>query len=102
MSDLNRIKKLSGIEPVKEMDSPNILKTMPFMKAIRQYVEDQDGQIVGDSPDADGEARLYLDAGSMILDMQKMLKSEFPDVEIITIRQDPSTYFKEPKTHYRD
>ena len=100
MSDLNRIKKLSGIEPVKEMDSPNILKTMPFMKAIRQYVEDQDGRIVGDY-DVD-EPRLYLDAGSMILDMQKMLKSEFPDVEIITIRQDPSTYFKEPKTHYRD
>ena len=100
MTDLNRIKKLSGIEPVKEMDSPNILKTMPFMKAIRQYVEDQDGRIVGDY-DVD-EPRLYLDAGSMILDMQKMLKSEFPDVEIITIRQDPSTYFKEPKTHYRD
>ena len=100
MSDLNRIKKLSGIEPVKEMDSPNILKTMPFMKAIRQYVEDQDGRIVGDY-DVD-EPRLYLDAGSMILDMQKMLKSEFPDVEIITIRQDPSTYFKEPTTHYRD
>ena len=100
MSDLDRIKKLSGIEPVKEMDSPNILKTMPFMKAIRQYVEDQDGRIVGDY-DVD-EPRLYLDAGSMILDMQKMLKSEFPDVEIITIRQDPSTYFKEPTTHYRD
>lgn len=100
MSDLDRVKKLSGIEPVKEMDSPNILKTMPFMKAIRQYVEDQDGRIVGDY-DVD-EPRLYLDAGSMILDMQKMLKSEFPDVEIITIRQDPSTYFKEPKTHYRD
>ena len=73
---------------------------MPFMKAIRQYVEDQDGRIVGDY-DVD-EPRLYLDAGSMILDMQKMLKSEFPDVEIITIRQDPSTYFKEPTTHYRD
>ena len=100
MSDLDRLKKLSGIEPVKEMDSPNILKTMPFMKAIRQYVEDQDGRIVGDY-DVD-EPRLYLDAGSMILDMQKMLKSEFPDVEIITIRQDPNTHFKEPISHYKD
>jgi hypothetical protein len=100
MTELNRIKKLSGIEPVKEMDSPNILKTMPFMKAIRQYVEDQDGRIVGDY-DVD-EPRLYLDAGSMILDMQKMLKSEFPGVEIITIRQDPSTHFKEPISHYKD
>ena len=93
MSDLNRIKKLSGIEPVKEMDSPNILKTMPFMKAIKQYVEDQDGRIVGDE-EVD-EARLYLDAGAMIDDMMKMLKSEFPDVEIITINQSPDTHYKD-------
>ena len=38
MTDLNRIKKLSGIEQVKELNSKNILATMPFMKAIKQYV----------------------------------------------------------------
>ena len=87
MSDLDRIKKLSGIEQVKELNSKNILATTPFMKAIKQYVEDMDGRIVGDY-DVD-EARLYLDAGSMIDDVMNMLEAEYPDVEIITINQSP-------------
>ena len=45
MSDIDRIKKLSGIGQVKEMDSKNIIATMPFMRAIKRYVEDQDGRI---------------------------------------------------------
>ena len=63
------------------------------MKAIKQYVEDQDGQIVGDY-DVD-EARLYLDAGVMIDDIMKMLEAEYPDVEIITINQSPNTHYKD-------
>ena len=93
MSDLNRIKKLSGIEPVKELNSKNIMATMPFMKAVKQYVEDQDGRIVGDE-EVD-EARLYIDAGAMINDVMKMLEAEYPDVEIIKINQSPNTYYKD-------
>lgn len=77
MSDLDRIKKLSGINQVDEGATEN----MPFMQAIKQYIENKDGDIV-------------FDAGSMIADIQKMLPKEYPDVEIMTIRQDPSTYFK--------
>ena len=80
MTDLNRIKKLSGIEQVKELNSKNILATMPFMKAIKQYVEDQDGRIVGDY-DVD-EARLYIDGRKLIDDVRDMLEAEYPDVEI--------------------
>ena len=87
MSDLDRIKKLSGIGQVKEMDSKNIIATMPFMRAIKRYVEDQDGRIVGDY-DVD-EARLYLDAGNLMTDVMNMLEEEYPDVEIITINQSP-------------
>ena len=87
MSDIDRIKKLSGIGQVKEMDSKNIIATMPFMKAIKRYVEDQDGRIVGDY-DVD-EARLYLDAGNLMTDVMNMLEEEYPDVEIITINQSP-------------
>ena len=93
MTDLNRIKKLSGIEPVKELNSKNILATMPFMKAVKQYLENQDGQIVGDY-DVD-EPRLYIDVGSMMDDVQNMLKEEYPDVEIIPINQSPNTYYKD-------
>tara|TARA_Y100001972_G_scaffold99_2_gene158 strand:+ start:423 stop:704 length:282 start_codon:yes stop_codon:yes gene_type:complete len=93
MSDLNRIKKLSGIEPVKELNSKNIMATMPFMKAVKQYVEDQDGRIVGDE-EVD-EARLYIDAGAMMNDVMKMLEAEYPDVEIIKINQSPNTYYKD-------
>ena len=93
MSDLDRIKKLSGIEQVKEGPNKEAIANMPFMKAIRQYVEDQDGQIVGNE-EVD-EARLYLDAGVMIDDAMKMLKAEFPDVEIITINQSPNTHYKD-------
>ena len=93
MSDLNRIKKLSGIEPVKELNSKNIMATMPFMKAVKQYVEDQDGVIVGDE-EVD-EARLYIDAGAMMNDVMKMLEAEYPDVEIIKINQSPNTYYKD-------
>ena len=89
MSDLDRIKKLSGIEQVDEGAKEN----MPFMQAIMQYVEDQQGNIIGDY-DVD-EPRLYLDVGSMAVDMQKMLEKKYPDVEIITRKQDPSTYFKD-------
>tara|TARA_B100000674_G_C37942820_1_gene963439 strand:+ start:459 stop:740 length:282 start_codon:yes stop_codon:yes gene_type:complete len=93
MSDLNRIKKLSGIEPIKELNSKNIMATMPFMKAVKQYVEDQDGRIVGDE-EVD-EARLYIDAGAMMNDVMKMLEAEYPDVEIIKINQSPNTYYKD-------
>ena len=93
MSDLDRIKKLSGIEPVKELNSKNIMATMPFMKAVKQYVEDQDGRIVGDE-EVD-EARLYIDAGAMMNDVMKMLEAEYPDVEIIKINQSPNTYYKD-------
>ena len=93
MSDLNRIKKLSGIEQVKELNSKNIMATMPFMKAVKQYLENQDGQIVGDY-DVD-EPRLYIDVGSMMDDVQNMLKEEYPDVEIITINQSPDTHYKD-------
>ena len=93
MSDLDRIKKLSGIEQVKELNSKNIMATMPFIKAIKQYLENQDGQIVGDY-DVD-EPRLYLDAGAMIDDMMQMLEAEYPDVEIITINQSPDTHYKD-------
>ena len=68
-------------------------ENMPFMQAIMQYVEDQQGNIIGDY-DVD-EPRLYLDVGSMAVDMQKMLEKKYPDVEIITRKQDPSTYFKD-------
>ena len=93
MSDIDRIKKLSGIGQVKEMDSKNIIATMPFMRAIKRYVEDQDGRIVGDE-EVD-EARLYLDAGVMIDDIMKMLEAEYPDVEIIPINQSPNTHYKD-------
>ena len=93
MSDLDRIKKLSGIEQVKEGPNKEAIANMPFMKAIRQYVENQDGQIVGDY-DVD-EPRLYLDAGVMIDDAMKMLEAEYPDVEIITINQSPNTHYKD-------
>ena len=93
MSDLNRIKKLSGIEQVKELNSKNIMATMPFMKAVKQYLENQDGQIVGDY-DVD-EPRLYIDVGSMMDDVQNRLKEEYPDVEIIPINQSPNTYYKD-------
>ena len=93
MSDLNRIKKLSGIEHIKELNSKNIMATMPFMKAVKQYVEDQDGRIVGDE-EVD-EARLYIDAGAMMNDVMKMLEAEYPDVEIIKINQSPNTYYKD-------
>ena len=86
MSDLDRIKKLSGIEQVKELNSKNILATMPFMKAIKQYVEDQDGRIVGDY-DVD-EPRLYIDVGNLMTDVMDMLEAEYPDVEIIPTNQD--------------
>tara|TARA_B100000214_G_scaffold28225_1_gene18390 strand:- start:70 stop:336 length:267 start_codon:yes stop_codon:yes gene_type:complete len=85
MTDLNRIKKLSGIEQVKELNSKNILATMPFMKAIKQYVEDQDGRIVGDY-DVD-EARLYIDGRKLIDDVRDMLEAEYPDVEIIALSE---------------
>ena len=85
MTDLNRIKKLSGIEQVKELNSKNILATMPFMKAIKQYVEDQDGRIVGDY-DVD-EARLYIDGRKLIDDVKDMLEAEYPDVEIIALSE---------------
>ena len=39
MSDLDRIKKLSGIEQVKEGPNKEAIANMPFMKAIKQYVE---------------------------------------------------------------
>ena len=86
MSDIDRIKKLSGIdEPVKEMDSTNIIATMPFMKAIKRYVEDQDGRIVGDY-EVD-EPRLYVDVGNLMTDVMDMLEEEFKDVEIIPTNQ---------------
>ena len=85
MTDLNRIKKLSGIEQVKELNSKNILATMPFMKAIKQYVEDQDRRIVGDY-DVD-EARLYIDGRKLIDDVRDMLEAEYPDVEIIALSE---------------
>jgi len=82
-----------SVEQVKELNSKNIMATMPFMKAIKQYVEDQDGRIVGDE-EVD-EARLYIDAGAMINDVMKMLESEYPDVEILTINQSPNTHYKD-------
>ena len=85
MTDLNRINKLSGFEQVKELNSKNILATMPFMKAIKQYVEDQDGRIVGDY-DVD-EARLYIDGRKLIDDVRDMLEAEYPDVEIIALSE---------------
>ena len=93
MSDLDRIKKLSGIEQVKEGPNKEAIANMPFMKAIKQYVEDQDGQIVGEV-EVD-EARLYLDAGVMIDDAMKMLEAVYPGVEIITINQSPNTHYKD-------
>ena len=93
MSDLDRIKKLSGIGQVKELNSKNIMATMPFMKAVKQYLENQDGQIVGDY-DVD-EPRLYIDAGAMMDDIQSMLQAEYPDVEIIPINQSPDTHYKD-------
>ena len=87
MTDLDRIKKLSGIKQVKEGAWYKRVATMPFMKAIKRYVEDQDGRIVGDY-DVD-EARLYLDAGNLMTDVMNMLEEEYPDVEIITINQSP-------------
>ena len=85
MSDLDRIKKLSGIGQVKEMDSKNIIATMPFMKAIKRYVEDQDGRIVGDY-EVD-EPRLYVDVGNLMTDIMDMLEEEYKDVEIIPTNQ---------------
>ena len=85
MSDLDRIKKLSGIEQVQELNSKNILATMPFMKAIKQYVEDQDGVIVGDE-EVD-EARLYIDGRKLIDDVRDMLEAEYPDAEIIALSE---------------
>ena len=85
MSNLDRIKKLSGIGQVKELNSKDILANMPFMKAIKQYVEDQDGQIVGDY-DVD-EARLYIDGRKLIDDVRDMLEAEYPDVEIIALSE---------------
>ena len=85
MSDLDRIKKLSGIEQVKELNSKNILATMPFMKAIKQYVEDQDGVIVGDE-EVD-EPRLYIDGRKLIDDVRDMLEAEYPDAEIIALSE---------------
>ena len=85
MSDIDRIKKLSGIGQVKEMDSKNIIATMPFMRAIKRYVEDQDGRIVGDY-DVD-EPRLYVDVGNLMTDVMDMLEEEYPDVEIIPTNQ---------------
>ena len=93
MSDLDRIKKLSGIEQVKEGPNKEAIANMPFMKAIKQYVEDQDGQIVGDY-DVD-EPRLYIDVGTMMDDVQSMLKAEYPDVEIIPVNQSPDTHYKD-------
>ena len=86
MSDLDRIKKLSGIGQIKELNSKNIVATMPFMKAIKRYVEDQDGRIVGDY-DVD-EPRLYIDVGNLMTDVMDMLEAEYPDVEIIPTNQD--------------
>ena len=85
MTDLNRIKKLSGIEQVKELNSKNILAPLPFMKAIKQYVDDQDGRIVGDY-DVD-EARLYIDGRKLLDDVRDMLEAEYPDVEIIALSE---------------
>ena len=85
MSDIDRIKKLSGIGQVKEMDSKNIIATMPFMRAIKRYVEDQDGRIVGDY-DVD-EPRLYVDVGNLMTDVMDMLEEEYKDVEIIPTNQ---------------
>ena len=85
MTDLDRLKKLSGVEQVKELNSKNILATTPFMKAIKQYVEDQDGRIVGDY-DVD-EPRLYVDVGNLMTDVMDMLEEEYPDVEIIPTNQ---------------
>ena len=85
MSDLDRIKKLSGIEQVKEGPNKEAIANMPFMKAIKQYVEDQDGQIVGDY-DVD-EARLYIDGRNLIDDVRDMLEAEYPDVEIIALSE---------------
>ena len=87
MSELDRIKKLSGINQVDEGPNKEAIANMPFMKAIKQYVEDQDGRIVGDE-EVD-EARLYLDAGNLMTDVMNMLEEEYPDVEIITINQSP-------------
>ena len=84
MSDLDRIKKLSGIEQVKE--GPNMtIANMPFMKAIKQYVEDQDGVIVGDE-EVD-EPRLYIDGRKLIDDVRDMLEAEYPDAEIIALSE---------------
>ena len=85
MTDLDRIKKLSGIEQVKELNSKNIMATMPFIKAIKQYVEDEDGRIVGDY-DVD-EPRLYIDVGNLMTDIMDMLEEEYQDVEIIPTNQ---------------
>ena len=85
MSGLDRIKKLSGIEPVKEGAWYKRVATMPFMKAIKRYVEDQDGRIVGDY-DVD-EPRLYVDVGNLMTDVMNMLEEEYPDVEIIPTNQ---------------
>tara|TARA_Y100001972_G_scaffold124796_1_gene174743 strand:+ start:277 stop:729 length:453 start_codon:yes stop_codon:yes gene_type:complete len=82
-----------SVEQVKELNSKNIMATMPFMKAVKQYLENQDGQIVGDY-DVD-EPRLYIDVGAMIDDVMKMLEAEYPDVEIIKINQSPNTYYKD-------
>ena len=82
-----------SVEQVKELNSKNIMATMPFMKAIKQYVEDQDGRIGGDE-EVD-EARLYLDTGMMINDIMKMLEAEYPDVEIIKVNQSPNTHYKD-------
>ena len=85
MTDLDRIKKLSGIEQVKEGAWYKRVATMPFMKAIKRYVEDQDGRIVGDY-DVD-EPRLYVDVGNLMTDVMNMLEEEYPDVEIIPTNQ---------------
>ena len=85
MTDLDRIKKLSGIEQVKEGAWYKRVATMPFMKAIKRYVEDQDGRIVGDY-DVD-EPRLYVDVGNLMTDVMDMLEEEYKDVEIIPTNQ---------------
>lgn len=61
--------------------------TKQLRKIVSKYLEDMDGnRIHPHTPDDVGEARLYFDAGSMIDDIEKILRKDHPDIEILTIR----------------
>ena len=65
-------------DDVQEVQEDNTAN-MPFMEVIYQYVDEEESS---------GDARLYLDGGRLVDDVQFMLEKDNPDVEIIALTEE--------------